>query len=249
MKYNQYIAAGLLLGMLPTVAVFAQTDEAEKRMMRPATAFSCDSISVMEANVLSRVSERGDAVMGNKLNRRTERAGQKSARLAALESKRNEKESLREARYSKMRDHAKTEEQKEAVETFIKTVERLVGERKAAVDAAVATFETDVMALRDQQDVTAESVVADVSQSVRSVFDDARAACSTASDGAAVREIISAGMKNIQSEHQARRAEYTYREEFEALRAKRQQAERAALATFTTEMKAATDVLKASLSY
>ncbi len=245
-----------MVGLIAPAVSFAQ----ESQMKRPAPAagdmammperqFSCDSIDTMRASTLTKLSERATTFTGASTNRRTEMESQKNSRIATLEDARTKGATQREARYDAMRAKATTDAQKAAVETFVTTVEALVDDREAAVDAAIATFEAGVQSLRGTQEASAADLADNVEDSLEKVFDDAKAACTESSTAASVRTEIMEGMQAMKTAHQAERETYSFKTEFEALRATRQSAEKAAMAAFAEGFQKATDTLKSSVTY
>jgi hypothetical protein len=253
MIYKNIITLLVIAGMVPGAVAMAQTNasegEAQKRAVMPERAFSCSSIGTMETATLAKVTERTTSITGAAANRNTERLAQKNARLAKLETERGNREKQRMDRYESMRAKATTTEQKAAVETFVETVEKLVADREKAIDAAIAAFENGVEGLRSEQDTVATTLSGAVTSEVRAIFDEAKKACTDTSTVVEIRQIVSDGMKDLRARHQADRANYTFRDEFEALRSQRRAAEQAAMAAFTDGLAGATETLKSSIRY
>lgn len=230
--------------LLPSVS-FGQ--QASTTRPKPAMGVDfCANIDVTRDKFLAGVQTRSAAIEESHGGRQATMEASAAERRAAFEAKRAEYDALRETHYDSLRAKATTDDQKATVEEFITTVEALVDDRKEAIDAAIETFETGAEALKSSLDSVTGSLASDVESDINAIFDEAEEACGDDTTPAEIRAMISEGMAAMKAERTGERDNYSFKTEFEALRATRVASEKAAVATFQAGLKTATEELKAS---
>ena len=239
---------GLLLAVLilPTVS-----SAAENRPMLPRTASStldkalCSQLDVMKTTALAKLDERASSVGGRT---RGTVDTKRVERMNTLTTKRTEHDATRKTHYDTLQTKTITDIQKAAVATFEVTVESLVTERKATIDAAIKAFEDGVGVLRTTVDTTTGSVKTKVAADITEIFSTAKTACDAGKSATEVRDGMRIGMESMKAEHQTNREQYSFKAEFDALRTTRRTAEAAAVAKFKVGFEAAKVALKASFT-
>ncbi len=245
-KISKNIIAGLVCVtvLIPAVS-FGQ--QASTTRTRPAmTGDFCASIDTTRDKFLASLQTRASAIEGKQSGRQGTMETGAAERKATLEVKRAEYDAAREERYDSLRSKATTDSQEAAVEEFATTVELLVDDRKEAIDDAIETFETAVEALKTSLDSVTGTLADEVESDINAIFDEAEAACGDDTTPAEIRAMISEGMAVMKAERTTERESYTFKTEFEALRAARLASEKAAIATFQASLKTATAELKTS---
>ena len=86
-----------------------------------------------------------------------------------------------------------------------------------------------------------------VKTDLNKIFDDAKAACADGKTGPEVRAVIKAGMETMRTKRADTKSEYSFKDDFEALRATRKAAEEKAQSDFRTGFEAAKVTLKTAL--
>ncbi len=208
-------------------------------------AFSCSNIEMMKTKALEMMETRAKNLEGKpRLGGKVETG--KAERLAALEAERAKHEDTREKHYEALRARATTDEQKAAVEEFIDTVEGLVAERQAAVDAAIAAFEAGVEDLKGDSNSAVGDMKAKVEADIESIFDEVEASCTDSSTAADIQAAIRAGFEEMRNSR-TKPEENSFKTKFEALRTARMNTTKAAIDEFAAGMKEAQEALKAAL--
>ncbi len=207
----------------------------------------CSEIKTMQTGALARLDERANAIGGRHTERRTGIDTKRAERMKTLMTKRSEHEATRAIQYAALRARASTTEQKAAVETFTTAVETLVTARKAAVDAAIKSFEDGVAVLRPKIDTATIDRKTQVKADLDTIFNNAEAACTSGKTGPEVRAVIQAGMEAMRTKRTDTKGEYSFKDDFEALRATRKAAEEKAQSDFKTGFEIAKTALKTAL--
>lgn len=245
------LAVLLALLVLPGASVALAADIAAKRAaVAPAGTMQniCTNLSTMKTSALARLDERAGAVGGRHDDRRTTVDTARTERMSTLTAKRTEHDTARDAQYASLRARATTTEQKAAVESFITATESAVTVRKASIDASIKAFEDGVASLRTTVDTTTTDLKGKVSAGITETFDAAQAACDASKTTPEVVAILKSGMEALKAEHDSHPEQYSFKEEFEALRTTRQSAEKAAVLKFNTDFEAAKAALKTAFS-
>jgi len=250
-KHNLITATVLvsLLG-LPLLASAQNTSRPlpTARQANLATASFCERIEEVRSNTLDKLYDRAEKVRDRGDSRNGNVDTRRESRLAKLEKHRENRDEARGNRYDALRAKATTDEQKEAVEIFIDTVESLLEERRIAMDEAITAFEDGVEDLKEQMQSATESLRVEVEKDLNSIFDQAEDACDAGTDVAEVRALIAQGMQTMRNDSQGNRSEYSFREELQDLREERRLAFEAAKQAFLAGLDDAKAELRAAFS-
>jgi len=236
-------AAALVLASLPTLA-YAQPADRPERGERDGTGGTnfCENLDAAEERALTSLGER---------KAKTDRSGEvdskKTERMAKLEDGRSERDDSRDTKYDELRDRATTDEQSAAVEDFIETVEGLVADRKAAIDAAIADFEAAVEDLLAERADAVDDYAGDIEDDIAAIFDDAEDMCDDGDEGADVLAFVKESFMSMREAVTADRDEYSFKDELEAARETRKAATNAAKETFKAAYEDAKEELKSAL--
>ena len=248
MKTNIFSIRRLIVGTVLLSLLVPSLTLAQDRQ-RPADGLNiCDNLDELRDQAQTRRAERAAKMKERHAERVSDFKSHRDDRRTEIEEKRTKREGDREERYAKLRDRATTDGQEEAVEEFIDTIKALVETRMTAVDAAIEAFEDGVEALREERNGAADDFAADVEAAIDAIFDEAEAMCEDEAKPADVRAGIKAGFESMRADFQARRAEYSFRDDFKALADARKAAIAAARDEFRTGYQAAKEELKAAFT-
>jgi hypothetical protein len=237
------VTASFLLALAPLSASALEIEERSAvNAERKAAAF-CEKLDDAEDRVLAKLSERK-----GKIDRSTAIKAKKDARIAAFEEKKENKIANREARYAKLTELAKTDEQKEAVENFVNTVKDLADARHETVKDAIEAFEDEITNLAKERNDSADSRAREVESTIGGIFDDARASCEDGSTPAEVRTQLKADMTSMQTDLKAKHEDRGQNEDLVNAREVRKTIMAEAKATFLEGYKAAKADLRAIFS-
>ncbi len=245
------ISALSILALLSPLAAMAQRPGAAAAIAPVgdrASAAVCERIDEAKSKALAKLAERAEKVKDRGDSRNNKIDTRRDARLEKLENHRQARDNSRDHRYDSLKEKANTDEKKAAVLKFIETVEDLVAERRAAIDAAIKTFEDGVVNLKKKMQETTDSLRGEVESDLVKIFDEAKAACDAGKSAAEVRAVIASGMKEMQQSRKDRRNEYSFRDELQALREARRAAFGAAMQDFKEGMEAAKTELRAAFA-
>ena len=244
--FSHKIVSGLMVGSLfiPMLAGAQATTTTTTEPVPRELKNVCANISTLRDRTLTRLSSRVTVIQGKRGEHQARFQAGRTLRRTTLTTNRLLHDATRQARYEKLRSHASTTAQTAAVNTFQTEVERLVTERKAAVDVAIAVFEDSAAALQTKSDAAVSTFSATMQTDINKIFDDATASCTAGTKGA---DVVSAMKSALAAKKAARENDskaHVVRDEFKALQATRKAAVEAAMAKFKTGMDAATVSLK-----
>ena len=248
------MALGLLLVLLfsPLLALAqtndAVTDRESRRGGSDRGADFCENLDTLEENLLDKLADRANSVKDRGNARGYDVDTRRAERQSEYESRRDSQDSDREDRYESLRDKAETDEQAEAIEDFISTVESLLEDIRAAYDAAIEEFETAVENLKGDLEDTTGDLADELEREIAAIFDEAEDACDSGSSSDEVRTLVREGLSEMKTSRQSNRDEYSYSDELEALRETRKTAFAAAKETFQAGVADAKEELRTAFA-
>jgi len=238
------VAAGVLASsfLFPMLA-FAQESTTTVPATRDVKTF-CANVETQRTKAIGRVTDRVKTIEGKKSDRKTKFAAGRTERHDKLAAARATHDTERQTHYAKLMTRASTTEQKAAVTAFQTEVERLVTVRKAAVDAAIKSFEDGVAALQDSNDTAVTTFSTTMQADINKIFDDATASCTAGKKGPEVRAQVQAALEAKRAARATEPKVLAIHDQLVALQTTRKAAVDAAIAAFKTDMDAATATLK-----
>ena len=242
--FTEKIVAGVLASsfLIPAFAL-AESTTTSPTVPRDGKTF-CTSLPALRTKALTHLSDRVATIEEKKSDRQTKFEAGRTERHDKLAAGRTSRDAERAARYEKLRGRASTTEQATAVNTFAAEVERFVAVRKAAVDAAIKTFEDAVFALQ----TTNQAAVADFSVTMQAdinkIFDDATASCSAGKTGPEVMAEVKAAMEAKRTARLNDVKAHASSSQFKVLQDARKASVEAAKTAFKTGLDAASVDLK-----
>lgn len=164
-----------------------------------------------------------------------------------LEKKLDKWEANRVKHYAKLAEKAKTEEQKKALNTFENTIEAAVAKRTSEVNTAMENFQQGIEQALISRRSSVDEIVSDFKDSVKAVFEQAKADCTADKDIKTIRDGVLTGLKSAREKFTAdRQAIEKLGPTMSQLVTTRNQAIQKAFEDFRTAVKEARDNLKAA---
>ncbi len=212
------------------------------------TSNFCTNISTIGSNMDQRLTTR----MTNLTDHQNQVLGDIQSRRSALNTQladeRNQWAQDRQNQFTALQNHATTDAQKQAVQTFITGLTADIATREKTVDAAIATFRTGVdKAVADHQQ-TMSAVINTYQTSVDAAIAKAKSDCSSgvapATARATFRASIQEAIKALQTQHQN---VDKLGPQIQALAKTRNQTVQTALQTFRTTAEQLSAALKQAL--
>ncbi|MEK7630813.1 MAG: hypothetical protein AAB417_02205 [Patescibacteria group bacterium] len=193
-KTTQYIAATLVaLTLAGPLSVAAQT----------ATSTSngkdfCDRVGTISTNLEKRISNREDQFRRLKDNRLETFLKHASSTMERLDTTRDKWDDNRKEHYAKLLERADTDAKKQAVEKFRAAMDAATAKRRAAIDAALKTFQTDVKSMIGSRKGGLEKAAADFRASEQAAIKQAKDACLSGKQIKDVRQTLNKKLQTMQ---------------------------------------------------
>lgn len=158
-----------------------------------------DKFCTALGNNYDKMKQKIEQIESKIRTRKTERAQKWEEKSADITAKLTEARKNADAKFTEkmnaLKEKALTDEQKTAIEAFIKTEQAAVSKRRAAVDAARKTFQSGVSQAINSNQAEAEKIAATFRTSVANAFEKAQSSCSTGTDPQTVRTTLRAELK------------------------------------------------------
>lgn len=138
----------------------------------------CDRWQEFFSEMKTDLSEKKSQVKEKKEARLMEWENKNQERDQKLEENRKEKDAAREAYYQKLLSLAKTDEQKQAVEEYQKTLEAAIVKRRSAIDAAINAFREGVRNAVKERQTAVDDLVTDFNSQRAVAIENLKKNCS-----------------------------------------------------------------------
>lgn len=238
------IRAGIAYGLILSFLAFSLPMQTNAQVMGGRDF--CAQVDTITERLTTNLSQRVERARARHQAQEGQVDDRREERLSKLTTARATADNAREQRYEKLREQAASNAHLSAVETFVSTVETLVDERRASIDAAIDTFESTVATLEAERNSETESFINDMESAIAGAIDTARSACENGDDAVEVRKALMTGLEEARTGFAQRRETYTYREQLQEAREARQNAFETAWEEFRTGFNTAQEELKAS---
>lgn len=195
-KKTRYIAATLaVLTLIGPLGVAAQS--ATSTPSGNGKDF-CDRLGTISTNLEKRISHREEQFRRSKDNRLENFIKHASSTSERLESTRDKWDENRKEQYAKLLERADTDAEKKAVEQFRSAMDAAMAKRRAAIDAAIKTFETDIKGMLGSRKVGLEKAATAFRTSEQAAIKEAQDTCKNGKSIKTVREIFNRKLHTIQ---------------------------------------------------
>lgn len=142
-----------------------------------AAQTKCQAFDQLSAKLQAQLNERKAKVDNKRAEIAAKAAAGRPERLEDLATKRAQWDEQRQKNFDKLLEKAKNEEQKLAVETYISTIKQAIETRRTANDAALATFRSELEALKKTTDQSVKSNISNNSATITQAIATAKTAC------------------------------------------------------------------------
>ncbi len=209
----------------------------------------CLAIDKIASKVQTQLNERKTALDKKRASIATEAATKQENRDKELTTKRAEWDKLREENFEKLRSKAVTKDQKDAVEEYVKTMKEAIGARRTANDAALATYRSELAALKANLKQVVEASISLTSSSIDQAVSDAKAACQSGeSSPETIKQTLKTALESARSQAKTSRQSMTNSEQLKTIINKRNEAVKANAQVFEQTTKAAREKLKTAIT-
>lgn len=190
-KTTQYI-----VGVLATLALGGPMGVAAQTATSTHSGKDfCDRLGSISTNIEKRISNREEQFRRHKDNRLEKFLQHASSTAERLDNTRDQWDENRKEHYDKLLERANTDAQKQAVEKFRAAMDAATAKRRAAIDAAIKTFQTDVKNMLGSRKGGLEKAAADFRTAEQGAFKEAKDACAA---GKQIKDIRQTFNKKLQ---------------------------------------------------
>jgi hypothetical protein len=242
---TQYIAATLVV-LAITGPLGVAAENATSTPSGSGKDF-CDRVGTISTNLERRISNREEQFRQLKDNRLKTFLQHASSTAERLDNTRDKWDENRKEHYTKLLERADTDAKKQAVEKFRAAMDAATAKRRAAIDAAIKTFETDVKNMLSSRKGGLEKAAADFRSSEQAAIKEAQDACKGGKNIKTTRETLNRKLHTIQRNFEGdRRDANRLGVGLDGLARKRQEAFREAREAYESAARKARQELKAA---
>ncbi len=137
----------------------------------------CQAFDQLSTKLQAQLNERKAKVDSKRADIAAKAATGRPERLEDLAAKRAEWDEKRQKNFDKLLEKAETDDQKLAVEAYISTIKQAIDTRRAANDAVLTTFRTELQALKKTTDQSVQANVSTNSATITQAIATAKNAC------------------------------------------------------------------------
>ncbi|MDO8335967.1 MAG: hypothetical protein Q7T74_04290 [Candidatus Saccharibacteria bacterium] len=153
-----------------------------------SAASNCQSINKIADTIQAQLAEKKSNVDSKRIDVHTKSATYREARSTELQSKREGWDAKRQQNFDKLQSIAKTDMQKQAVETYVSAMTEAIKVRRAANDTAFTAFKSDIDNLKKTTVLSVDSNISTTTASINQAISDAKAACTAGQSVDTVRQ-------------------------------------------------------------
>lgn len=205
----------------------------------------CGTFAETTGNIAEKLSGVRSKIEDFRENREGAMEDRRDTRDENLNEIRSEQDARRVEWYGKLEVRAKTDDEKDAVKEFEKTVDAAVETRRDAVDAARETFRSGVDALVAGKKTSVESAADNFENAVNAAVAAAKADCEAGKDPETIRNTFRKSLKNARETlSKERKSSEGIGDQVEALAKTRNESVRKAVEAFNATLKSAAETLK-----
>lgn len=160
-----------------TTEVKQQTATQQAQAKTVAAQTKCQAFDQLSTKLQSQLNERKTKIASKRAEVATKATSGRTERLEDLAAKRAEWDAQRQKNFDRLLEKAQTDEQKLAVEEYISTIKQAIDARRAANDAVLATFRSELQALKKTTDQSVQANISSNSATIEQAIATAKAAC------------------------------------------------------------------------
>lgn len=162
---------------------------------------ACDAISNIYTKIEERITAREAQVKEIQTNIGAKYTEKIQNRETAIKERRDKWDENRGEHFTKLGEKAQTDEQKQAVAAFVKTVTIAVKDRRAAFDKAILDFQKGVGVLYKSRTTVLAGAIATYKTDVKSAFDKASQDCGSDVAIKTVRSNLRNDLKDVRDQY------------------------------------------------
>lgn len=204
MNYKKIIG---YVAVILAVAVFLTAGIVSAQKRTAATGegknLICSRISELRAKTTARLGEKNTKLGERQTERNQKITDNREKRDNKLSESRTNWNERRNEFFQKLEEKAITDAQKQAVATFKSAVETAIAKRKADVNAAISAFRTDFDKLISDRKMAVDQARITLNNSISMAFDKADTDCKNGVSAVTVRENLKTSLKNAQEKFTA----------------------------------------------
>lgn len=229
--------------LLPTASVSAIQDANGGPLSRDAEAKACSKIGTVSQNLQSALADKRQKAEAKRLDKKDTNGDKRQKLVDNLASHRNQADAKRQANFEKLRAVAKTDQEKQAVETYVSSITSAVNARRGAYDAATTTYYNGLKAALSKQQADSNAQAEALKNDINNAVAKAQASCQ---DGTSVKDAITtlkSDLQNAQSSYKQSRKSNDIRPAIKQLNTTRKESIKSATDTFINTAKQAREQL------
>ncbi len=158
----------------------------------------CDRLGTVSTNLEKRISNREEQFRRLKDNRLEKFLKHASSTAERLDGTRDKWDDNRKEHYAKLLERADTDAEKQAVEKFRAAMDAATAKRRAAIDAAIKTFQLDVKNMLGSRKGGLEKAASDFRTGEQVAIKEAQDACKKGTDIKDVRKTFNRKLQGLQ---------------------------------------------------
>ncbi|MSR76558.1 MAG: hypothetical protein EXS68_03125 [Candidatus Ryanbacteria bacterium] len=158
----------------------------------------CGRLGTVSTNLEKRISNREEQFRRHKDNRLETFLKHASSTAERLDGTRDKWDENRKEQYTKLLERADTDAKKQAVEKFRAAMDGATAKRRAAIDAAIKTFQADVKGMLGSRKGGLEKAAADFRTGEQAAIKVAQDACKEGKNIKTTRETLNRKLQSLQ---------------------------------------------------
>ncbi len=226
----------------------AAKTEVTQQTSTKQTLTKCQSLDQISTNLQNQLSKRKASVDSKRVDISKKTEASQQNRESELSKKRTDWDNQRQKNFDTLRSKAETDEQKQAVETYITAITEAIKVRRTANDAVFATFHSELETFKKTSKQSVEVNISANSESISKAIASARAACESGQSLETVKQNLEATLLVSRMQTKDNRTTLLKSEQLKAIKQKRNDALKANTAVFLQTTKDARTQLKAAFN-
>lgn len=206
----------------------------------------CQALDEISTKLQNQLSQRKATVESKRSEIATKVEARQKTRDSELASKRAEWDTQRQKNFDTLRDKAKTDEQKQAVEDYITAMTEAIKSRRDANDTVFATFRSELEAIKKTSSQSVQTNISNNSGTITQAITSARAACESGQSIETIKQNLQATLLVVRMQAKDNRTAALNTDQLKTIKQKRDAALKANIAAFEKATKEAREKLKAA---
>lgn len=193
MKYKKILVSFLLVAIVFPSFAIAKSENAEENKGKGF----CERISSLSENINKRIGNNGHNLYQKRIEINDQFKEKRREYLENKEQRREKWDINREEHFSKLKEKAGTNEQKEAINRIMETLQIAISARREAIDMAINKYRQELDKLKEDRKVSVDNLIKNYKANIQLVFEKAQADCENGADPKTVNERIRTELKDL----------------------------------------------------